>query len=45
MPVYENKELDLQLYDLYIKAGRLDDAKSYLPTFQDILSKRRTGFS
>ena len=35
-----NKELDLQLYDLYIKAGRLNDAKSYLPTFQDILSKQ-----
>ncbi len=34
-----SKELDLQLYDVYVKAGRLKDAKSYLATFQDILSK------
>ena len=33
------KDQDVQMFELYVKAGRLDDAKRHLATFQAVLPK------
>lgn len=34
-----SKKLDVRLYEVYVKAGRLDDARKHLSIFQESLSK------